>query len=104
MIYITKEYDSLVDMSYIHNVWISSHNDLEERYNSFIKESANKEKVTINEHWHNIMNYNIQEFKMAEGEYNRRSKKWEAFIKKWTFDYYLESSKLATKQEYIEIH
>jgi ATP-dependent phosphoenolpyruvate carboxykinase len=99
MIYLTYSNDYLCESTSVKNVWLSEHNDLEERYGKFLLDSAKDRNIEINPHWHNLLDWQKFNSHLTETEYNDELEKWDMYLKTWSFDVFVVTKKLATKQK-----
>ena len=101
MIYITQEYDDSLERSHINNVYVLDDEDANLKYKEFLLDkSKNKFKIVINEHWFNIMDYQLFHKELTKEKYNLVEKKWDKFLLKHNFDYFISKILKAEKLEY----
>lgn len=83
MIYIIKNYDSLIETSYIAAI-IDTDVNIVDEYKKFIRKEAKKRNIIINDYWCNMMNHRDYHSNLTDLQYENKNKEWIKFLKKNT--------------------
>lgn len=103
MIYLTYTNEPYEECSSVKNVWESDISGLEHMYGAFLLNEAKEMNFIINPHWYNGMDHENNNTHLTLPEYKKKLKQWNKFLKKYSFEYYISSKKLAIKVEHKHI-
>ena len=102
MIYIIRDYDSVVETMIIEAVVETSIN-IEKKYKEFILEKAKERGIVINNHWLNIMNYPDYHSHLSIKEYDKASRGWSIFLKRNTLLKFVKSELNLTTIDFKDV-
>jgi hypothetical protein len=90
--------------SNVKNVWETPEKNGEERYKKFLLNNSKVKNIEINPNWFNILDFKIHNSHLSGQEYKIKENEWRKFLKKWTFDKFIEERMDGKKLEFKNIY
>ena len=102
MIYIIKDYDSLIETSYIAAV-IDTDVNIVVEYKKFIHTEAKKRNIIINDYWCNMMNHRDYHSNLTDLQYENKNKEWIKFLEENTLSTFVKNKLNLSTSEFKQV-